>query len=339
MAETYGVIYWKDKTTTIDGNIYDTLACATKKDAMLSASISASFKPDNLTSKLNNISNMIYSKKADELTNRRSFTALNQFINTGKMTSQEALNNIEGLCKNEFAAYANKQGIPLDSLISLLQTGGVDKDDFISQFEQDLQRFNEYNQATNNTKANTANGILIDFIFDDTRNYTSELPERRVQSGKSYTDFVNNRPLDISITGHVVDGRFRSLQEFESIINQIRFSKLPFKLLLGDDTFENCLFSDFIPVRNTENGDNSFSFTATIKQIDIQDIQFVDITITAPSPRKTSKGKSRVQKANKKINKKVASNNPTTYAGKIKPLGTVESVLQFLTGAEFAGLK
>ena len=156
---------------------------------------------------------------------------------------------------------------------------------------------------------------MIDLLTEFTRTYIAETPDRRVQSGQTYNEYVHNLPLTLPFTGVIKDGLNFTAHEFADRLEQIMLSKKPFTFRAGTKIFENYVFTSFTPRIQTENG---VQFDAEIKVLQEGDVEFVKVNI----PKQTSTGKNsgtsaqRKQITNTKKTQNVANKtSQQNYAG------------------------
>ena len=133
--------------------------------------------------------------------------------------------------------------------------------------------------------------ITIDMIIDIYRQNIAETPDRRVQSGQVYNEYIHILPKVLSFTGKIKDGGKYTADEYEEILNGVFESKKPFTFRAGDKVFENYVFTSFIPANNFE---QSLNFSAEIKKIEVGEILIQKVNI----PKSSSKANQKTIKKN-----------------------------------------
>ncbi|MGN0031153.1 MAG: phage baseplate protein [Candidatus Gastranaerophilaceae bacterium] len=133
--------------------------------------------------------------------------------------------------------------------------------------------------------------ITIDMIIDIDRQNIAETPDRRVQSGQVYNEYIHILPKVLSFTGKIKDGGKYTADEYEEILDGVFQSKKPFTFRAGEKVFENYVFTSFIPANNFE---QSLNFSAEIKKIGVGEILIQKVNI----PKSSSKAKQKTIKKN-----------------------------------------
>lgn len=128
-------------------------------------------------------------------------------------------------------------------------------------------------------------------IVDIDRQNIAETPDRRVQSGQVYNEYIHILPKILSFNAKIKEGLRYSAVEYEEILDNVFKSKKPFTFRAGTKVYENYVFTSFIPAENFE---ESLNFSAEIKKIDVGSILIQKVNI----PKSTSGKKKKVIKKN-----------------------------------------
>lgn len=122
--------------------------------------------------------------------------------------------------------------------------------------------------------------ITIDLVVDIDRQNIAETPDRRVQAGQVYNEYIHILPKILSFNAKIKNGGKYTASEYEKILNKVFESKKPFTFRAGEDIYENYVFTSFIPANNFE---ESLNFSAEIKKIDIGTIKIEKVNIPKSS--------------------------------------------------------
>lgn len=205
-----------------------------------------------------------------------------------------------------------------------LCAGNVNIANFLQGFESGLQLVQDERERPDYSKYGEE--IVIDLLTSITRNHVAETPDRRVQSGQTYNEYLHNLPLVLPITGMIKDGKNYTAAGFADRLEEIMNSKAPFTFRAGEKIYENYVFTSFTPKRETENG---VQFDAEIKFIQSGDVEFVKVNIPKNSGGNTSAGTSkRKQVQNTKKGGDIANKTATPkYVGVFNMSSSIESVM------------
>ena len=118
----------------------------------------------------------------------------------------------------------------------------------------------------------------MDVVKIETRNYQSETPDRRVESGQTYQEFIHNIPEIISLECILQNGRRYKTDEFEDIIVGIQKRKVAINVILGDVIKEDYVITNFAPIKETMDG---FSYNLELKKIQVGDVSLVSLENTS----------------------------------------------------------
>ena len=261
------------------------------------------------------MANNINLQSATEFTQKYAVSALTMVINQRPVTNQMMLDSLfNGLAPALNITAAQTGFNSIMEMKSAIQAGNINVANFMQGLSNGLsivtdtmtgaQDYSKYGEE-----------IVIDLLTEFTRAYIAETPDRRVQSGQTYNEYVHNLPLTLPFTGIIKDGLNYTAHEFADRLEQIMLSKEPFTFRAGTKIFENYVFTSFTPRIQTENG---VQFDAEIKVIHKGDVEFVKVNI----PKQTSTGKSsgtsaqRKQTTNTKKTQSIANKtSQQTYVG------------------------
>lgn len=263
------------------------------------------------------MANNINLQSVTEFTQKYAVGALTMVINQRPVTNQMMLDSLfNGLAPALNITAAQTGFNSIMEMKSAIQAGNINVANFMQGLSNGLsivtdtmtgaQDYSKYGEE-----------IVIDLLTEFTRAYIAETPDRRVQSGQTYNEYVHNLPLTLPFTGIIKDGLNYTAHEFADRLEQIMLSKEPFTFRAGTKIFENYVFTSFTPRIQTENG---VQFDAEIKVIHEGDVEFVKVNI----PKQTSTGKSsgtsaqRKQTTNTKKTQSIANKtSQQNYAGAV----------------------
>lgn len=211
---------------------------------------------------------------------------------------------------------------------SALCAGKVNVANFLQGFSNGLQLVQDEREKPDYSKYGEE--IVIDLLTSITRNHVAETPDRRVQSGQTYNEYVHNLPLVIPFSGMIKDGKNYTASEFSDRLEEIMLSKVPFTFRSGEKIYENYIFSNFTPQQEAESG---IRFEAEIKYIQAGDVEFTKISIpknTGSGSGNSSTGSTakRKQVQNTKKGSSVANKTAAPkYIGTFNMRSSVESIM------------
>lgn len=233
---------------------------------------------ENATTVLKNTANLI-SNGTDTVGNKFSGIALTQLLTKGKITNQTAYNYLtQGFPKAIGLTSVSMGFQSVEQLKTSLKTG-VNVQQFISFFQNfgnSLSKLASLNKKRKNVEGFEV--IEIDVVTSETRNYQSETPDRRVESGQTYQEFIHNIPEIISLECFLQNGRRYKTDEFEDIIVSIQKRKVAINVILGDVIKEDYVITNFSPIKETMDG---FSYNLELKKIQVGDVSLVSLKNTS----------------------------------------------------------
>ena len=263
---------------------------------------------------ISQMANNINLQSATEFTQKYAVSALTMVINQRPVTNQMMLDSLfNGLAPALNITAAQTGFNSIMEMKNAIQAGNINVANFMQGLSNGLsivtdtmtgaQDYSKYGEE-----------IVIDLLTEFTRAYIAETPDRRVQSGQTYNEYVHNLPLTLPFTGIIKDGLNYTAHEFADRLEQIMLSKEPFTFRAGTKIFENYVFTSFTSRIQTENG---VQFDAEIKVIHEGDVEFVKVNI----PKQTSAGKSsgsRKQTTNTTKTQSIANKtSQQNYAGAV----------------------
>lgn len=272
----------------------------------------------NITQMANNIT----LQSATEFTQKYAVGALTMIINQRPVTNQMMLDSLfNGLAPalNITAAQAGFNSIL--EMKNAVQAGNINVANFMQGLSNGLQTVTDTMTGAQDY-SKYGEEIPIDLTTNITRQYISETPDRRVQAGQTYNEYVHNLPLSMSFSGIIKDDLNYTAHEFADRLEEIMQTKEPFTFRAGDKIFENYIFTSFTPRRETEAG---IQFDAEIKVVLEGDVEYVKVNI----PRQTSGSGSgtRVQVTNTKKTQDIKNKtSQEKYIGKINQASPLQSV-------------
>lgn len=299
----------------------------------LKGQISAAFskaKSSLLNFDIGEMAKNINLQSATAFTQKYAVGALTMIINQKPVTNQMMLDSLF----NGFAPALNITAAQtgFNSIMEMknaVQTGNINVANFMQGFSNGLSVVtNTINQDQDYSKYGEE--IVIDLLTNLTRTYTAETPDRRVQSGQTYNEYVHNLPLTLPFSGIIKDDKNYSAHEFSDRLEEVMLSKVPFTFRAGNKIFENYIFTSFVPRRETEQG---IQFDAEIKFIQEGGVEIVKVNIprlasaTSKSSEASSLENVRKQVVNTKKGQSVK--NKTTipaYIGKVRMPSITQSV-------------
>lgn len=213
---------------------------------------------------------------ATDFTQKYATAGLTKIINGEPITNQSMM---DGLF-NGYAPALDMTAVQIgyNSIKEMqvaVKNGNINVANFMQGFSGALSSIvNNKKQATDYSYL--GDEITIDMVVDIDRQNIAETPDRRVQSGQVYNEYIHILPKLISFTGKIKDGGKYSADEYEEILDNVFQSKKPFTFRAGDKVYENYVFTSFIPANNFE---QSLNFTAEIKKIEVGEILLQKVNI------------------------------------------------------------
>lgn len=228
---------------------------------------------------------------ATDFVQKYGTAALTTIINKQPVTSQTML---DGLF-NGFAPALDMTAVQMgyNSVVEMknaIKAGNINVANFIHGFDGALSTvINNKKKAVDYTYL--GDEITIDMIVDIDRQNIAETPDRRVQDGQVYNEYIHILPKILSFNAKIKEGLRYSAVEYEEILDDVFKSKKPFTFRAGTKVYENYVFTSFIPAENFE---ESLNFSAEIKKIDVGSILIQKVNI----PKSTSGTSKKVIKKN-----------------------------------------
>ena len=221
-----------------------------------------------------------------------SFTQKYATAGLTKIINGEAITNtsmLEGLF-NGFAPAMGMTAVQsgyndIQEMRTAIQGGTINVTGFLNGFSGALNTIKNSSLATTNyTKY--GDEITVDMLVDIDYQYISETPDRRVQSGQVYNEYIHNLPDVVNFNGKLKEGLNYTSNEYKDLLLQIRNSKKPFTLRVGTDIFEDYCFTSLIPAKNFE---ESLAFQCEIKKITSGEVTIEKVNIPKTGAKKVIK--------------------------------------------------
>ena len=264
----------------------------------------------NATSVLKDTANVI-SEGVDTLTSKFSGIALTQLLTNGKIDSDTALGYLtQGFPKALGMTSVTLGFQSVEQMKTALKSGnGVNVQQFIKAFQNFGTALNNVTGLANiRRNVEGFQVIEVDAVPSDGRDYSAETPDRRVESGQTFQEFIHNMPPTFSLDCLLQEGRNYTSDDFEDILTNIRDRKIAISVILGDNTKKSYVITNFHLTRSTLEG---LEYTLEFKHITVGDVQLVALSSSAISALKGVA--------------KNALNPSDTKTGSIKSAGLVKS--------------
>ena len=273
---------------------------------------------------LGDVARNINLQSATSFVQKYAVSALTMIINQRPVTNQMMLDSL-------FNGFAPALGITaaqtgFNSIMEMkaaVQAGNINVANFMQGFSNGLSVVTS-TMAGGNDYSKYGEEITIDLLTNFTRNYTSETPDRKVQAGQTYNEYLHNLPLTLPFSGIIKDGYVYSAHEFSDRLEQVMNEKVPFTFRAGNKIFESYVFTSYVPRRELEDG---IQFDAEIKYIETGTIEYTKVNIPRQRSGNTSGGSSgnkRIQTQNTKKNQ--STKNKTTQNKYSGAVGLIEWV-------------
>lgn len=229
---------------------------------------------------------------ATDFAQKYATAGLTKIINGEPVTNQSMLDGLFNGLAPAMGMTATQAGFNgIMEMKNAVMAGNVNVANFMHGLSNGLSTvINNQKQAIDYSYL--GNEITIDMIVDIDRQNIAETPDRRVQSGQVYNEYIHVLPKIISFSGKIKPGLRYSIKEYEEILDEVFTSKKPFNFRAGDLIFENYVFTSWIPANNFE---ESLNFSAEIKKIEIGEIEITKVNIPKQT---TASGKKKVIKKN-----------------------------------------
>lgn len=289
---TYAAIFIRNQgAENIPGLTFNTRDAQNLKGKLGTAISQGLQSVDNRTATLNNISRYVSAENLDELTYKFNGIGLAQLALNGRIEEVDILDYMfNGLAPQMDFTAAQLGYNSAVQMRTAIQNGNINVSQFYSGLSSALTTLRTIRDQDQSADNQNEIPIIIDMVVQDTTAYISETPDRKVQSGQTFNEYVHNLPLTYTLEARLQDGLNYNESEFESLLASIRESKIPFRLILGDRSLSNCIIQNFTPNRTTLTG---ISYSLELKQIQQGDVELVEIDI--PTPRIENKNITRGQ--------------------------------------------
>lgn len=245
---------------------------------LMSGVTSGGLSFDNVTTVMKNTASVLIESK-DALTNKFAGIGLTQLLTQGKITNETAF----GYLTQGFPQALNQTAIAMgfqsvEQLKTALKSeNGVNVQQFIKAFENAgtaLTNFFTGQQTRDNVEGFDV--IEVDATIKDQRTYSSETPDRRVQSGQTYQEYIHNLPDMFTLDCALQENRNYSSDDFEDILVNLRQRKISINVILGETTKQSIVLTNFTPVRGSYAG---LKYTLEFKKINVGSAQLVPLNI------------------------------------------------------------
>lgn len=237
---------------------------------------------DNATTVLKNAANILIENK-DALTTKFAGIALTQLLTQGRISNETAW----GYLTQGFPQALNQTAIAMGfQSVEQLKTAlkaknGVNVQQFIKAFENAgtaISNFFSGQETRSNVEGFDV--IEVDATLKDSRNYSAETPDRRVQSGQTYQEYIHNLPDMFNLECVLQDGRNYNSDEFEEMLLNVRDRKIAVNVILGDTAKENIVMTNFTPDRGSYKG---LKYSLEFKKINVGTVKLAPLKINISS--------------------------------------------------------
>lgn len=215
----------------------------------------------------------------DTITNKFSGIALAQLLANGNVSNKDALNYLF----LGFAPAMDQQAIAMgytgaNQMKDAIANGTINVGSFISGFTNTLKGITDLEKQLNSKATLNQNNIIeLDITLNHNEEYQSETPDRRVESGVSYAEVLNNLPEIFYIDCGLQDGKLYSVSEFKGLLTYLRQRKVPFKMTIGEEQINNLVLQNFRPsVLGSRSG---LDYTLEVKKVRIGSIELEPVNI------------------------------------------------------------
>lgn len=278
---------------------------------------------NNATTLLKNTASLV-SEGVDVIGNKFSGIALAQLLVDGKITNETAYGYLTQGFPRALGLTSVTMGFQSVEQLKYSLRHGINVQQFISSFQgigSSLSDLMGLQDTRNNVDG--FNIVEIDVVTNDSRSYQAETPDRRVESGQSYQEFIHNMPDILSLECYLENGRRYTNDEFEDILVNLRDSKTPIDIILGDTKKESYALTNFSPIREAMDG---YSYSLEFKKIQVGQINLVELNI----PTKVSMVKNAITGNNKTDTEKNLGLQTPEYGTKQSLIGNAKKLFAFL---------
>ena len=286
---------------------------------------------NNATTVLKNTASLI-NEGVDVIGNKFSGIAIAQLLVDGKITNDTAFNYLTQGFQRALGLTSVAMGFQsVEQLKTALKNeNGVNVQQFITSFQNIGSSLSGLmNLQTTKGNVEGFDVIEVDVVTSDSRSYQAETPDRRVESGQSYNEFIHNMPDLLTLNCYLENGRRYSSDEFEDILLNVRDSKVAINIVLGDTVKESYVVTHFEPIREAIDG---YAYILELKKIQVGQVNLVELNI----PTKVSMVKNAVTGDNKTDTEKANGYVNPTNEDKFKTMLKSEtpSLYSIIYGSE-----
>lgn len=239
----------------------------------------------NATSVLKDTANVI-SEGVDTLTSKFSGIALTQLLVDGKITSDTAFDYFTQGFPQALGMSSVAMGFQsVEQFKNAIKNGnGVNVQQVVKSFQNfgtALSNVAKMDNVRRNVEGFQV--VEVDAVIKDERSFEAETPDRRVESGQTYQEFIHNLPKTFNLNCVLQENRNYSSDDFEGLLENIRDRKIAINVILGDDTKKSCVLTSFKPVREAKEG---FEYSLSFKHITVGEVKLIALSSTALSAAK-----------------------------------------------------
>lgn len=246
------------------------------KGKLLSGVKSGGLSFSNASTVLKNTASLL-TEGVDTIGNKFSGIALTQLLTNGKISNDTAFNYLTQGFPKALGMTSVAMGFQsVEQLKTALRSeNGVNVQQFISSFQNFGNALSDL-IGKDKIRANVEgfDVIEIDAVTNDSRSYQAETPDRRVESGQSYQEYIHNMPDILTLECYLQDGRRYSNDEFEDILTNLRERKIAIDVILGDTRKESFVLTNFTPYREPMGG---YQYSLELKKIQVGQISIVNL--------------------------------------------------------------
>lgn len=233
---------------------------------------------DNATTLLKNTASLI-SEGVDTVGNKFSGIAIAQLLADGKISNDTAYDYLTQGFPRALGLTSVAMGFQsVEQLKTALKNeNGVNVQQFITSFQNIGSSLSDLLGIQ--TRRNAIDGfdaVEVDVVVNDNRSYQAETPDRRVESGQTYNEFIHNMPDLLTLECYLENGRRYSNDEFEDILLNVRDSKIAIDIVLGDTVKESYVLTNFAPIREAMDG---YVYSLEFKKIQVGQVNLVELNI------------------------------------------------------------
>lgn len=271
-------------------------------------------------------------QSATAFTQKYGAAALQHIINGVPVTNQTMLDSLFNGLAPALGITAGQLGFnSLMQMATAVQSGNINVPEFMNGLSGALNIVRDSAEGQNEY-SKYGEEIPIDLTQSFGENHQMESPDRRVQRGQTYNEYYHILPLLLDVTGLIKDNKNFTAHEFSDRLTEVANSLKPFTFRSGKKIYENYVFTNFNPRRETENG---IIFDSEIKYIESGDVEFVKVNIpkratnAGKSQNVNNSGKSRTQTQNQ-----VKGQSIKNKTSPVKYEGITAEAYKILTGNE-----